>query len=75
MRYKIDEIHYRDIFGRLLWKEPMIFKRLHAVDEEIVEKGKPYVVKRVAVVDNIQHVNIEEGVRWTCFRVPKGDWR
>lgn len=57
--YKITEIHYRDIYGNLLWKEKMIFSHLHAVGETIVENYILYRVRRVAVADDIQHVNIE----------------
>lgn len=57
--YKIDEIHYRNIFGQLLWKEKMIFSRLHGIGEELIADCKTYIVKRVAVADNVQHVNIE----------------
>lgn len=56
--YHIDKIHYRDIYGNLLFETPMVFKRLHGADEEIVMDSIWYVVKRVAVVDNVQHVNI-----------------
>lgn len=37
----------------------MIFSRLHAIDEELVEDHKTYIVKRVAVADNVQHVNVQ----------------
>ncbi len=60
--YKIDEIHYRNMFGQLLWKEKMIFMRLYAIDDEFIEDYKTYVVKRVAIADNVQHVNIEGGL-------------
>ncbi len=43
-----------------LFQTPKIFKRLHGIGEEIAEKGVWYVVKRVCVVDNIQHVNVTE---------------
>jgi hypothetical protein len=56
--YKIDTIHYRDIYGKLLWSEPMIFKRLFGPGQDIVENKVRYFIKRVAVVDNIQHLNI-----------------
>jgi len=62
MGYHITEIHYRDIYGSLLWKDKMIFSRLHGVGEEMVEKSVHYIVKRVAVADDVQHVNIEEKV-------------
>ena len=55
----ITETHYRDYNGKLLWKEKMIFSRLHAVGEEMVSDGIEYKVRRVAVADNIEHVNFE----------------
>ncbi len=57
-KYKIDTIHYRDEFGHLLFEEPMIFKRLHGPDEELIMNYICYKVLRVAVADNIQHVNM-----------------
>jgi hypothetical protein len=57
--YHIAEIHYRDIYGNLLWKDPMIFSRLHAVGEDFVNDYVKYVVRRVAVADDVQHVNVE----------------
>jgi len=57
--YNIDTIHYRNIFGHFLFQTPMVFKRLHGVGEEICEKGVWYLIRRVAVADNIQHVNLE----------------
>lgn len=59
-KYKIDTIHYRDKFGKLLYEEPMIFSSLHGVDETMVFNRTDYKVVRVAVVDNIQHVNMVE---------------
>jgi len=56
--YKIDTIHYRDIYGKLLWSEPMIYKNLFESGEELINKSSSYVVKRVAIAENIQHVNI-----------------
>jgi len=58
--YQIEKIHYRNIYGKLLWENPMIFKRLHAVGELFIENSVEYIVRRVAVADNIQHVNIEK---------------
>jgi hypothetical protein len=59
MKYNVTHTHYRDIYGNLLWHEPMTFKRLHAVGEEIVEDFKLYIVRRVAVATTVQHVNLE----------------
>jgi len=58
--YNIKEIHFRDIYGKLMWKEAMIFKRLFGVGDGLVEDSVEYIVKRVAVADDIQHVNIEK---------------
>ena len=71
MSYNIDTIYYRDICGNLLFQSPMIFKRLHGIGEEIVEKGIGYVVKRVCVADNIQHVNITKIPHPTPIGVPE----
>lgn len=58
-QYNIKEIHYRDIYGKFLWKEPMIFSNLYAIGDELTENRVEYRVRRVAVVDDVQHVNIE----------------
>jgi len=58
--YKVDKIHYRNIYGKLLWTEKMIFKRLYAVNQSFITNSKEFIVKRVAVANNIQHVNIIE---------------
>ena len=58
--YNITEIYYRDIHGKLLWKTKMTFKRLHSVGESLVWGYKNYIVRRVAVADNVQHVNLEK---------------
>ena len=57
--FEVTQTDFRDYFGKLLWSEPMIYSRLHAVGEVVVEKGKYYKIRRVAVADNIQHVNFE----------------
>lgn len=58
MKSKIDRIHYRDIYGNFLWSERMIFKRLYSVGQTFRSQSKDYLVERVAVVNNIQHLNI-----------------
>jgi len=68
--YNITDIHYRDMYGNLLWQEKMMFNRLFALDQDIFQDGVHYVVKRVAVADNVQHVNL-----WTVetSSKPEGD--
>ena len=57
--YNIKEVHYRDVFGKLIWKDNMVFKRLWGVGNDLVHESKRYIVRRVAVADEVQHVNIE----------------
>lgn len=44
---------------RVLWTEPMCFKRLFAVGDPVVEAGKYYIVENVAVIDGVQHVHLK----------------
>jgi hypothetical protein len=58
--YDIRETHIRDIYGRFLWAEPIKEDfRLFNVGEEFIIDEVKYKVERIAVVDNVQHVNIE----------------
>lgn len=57
--YNITEVHYRDIYGKLIWKDNIVFRSLWGVGNELVHDSKNYIVRRVAVADEIQHVNIE----------------
>jgi len=59
--YHLTEIHYRDLYGHLLWRTPMLFKRLHGLGEELMWAGQRWMVRRVAVADQVQHVNLEPG--------------
>ncbi len=59
MSYKIETIHYRDVYGNLLFEEPMIFKRLHGIGETLVMDYKEYEVTRVAVAETVQHINMK----------------
>jgi hypothetical protein len=58
--YDIRETHFRDVYGRFLWAEPINEDfRLFNVGEEFIIDEVKYRVERIAVVDNVQHVNIE----------------
>jgi hypothetical protein len=60
MPYSITHTHIRDIYGRLLWVEPLGEEnRLYAPGEEFDLDEIKYRVVRLAVVDNTQHVNVE----------------
>lgn len=60
MSYDIKEIHFRDIYGRFLWSEPLGNEfRLYNPGDKFHDKDVNYVVVRSAVVDNTHHVNIE----------------
>jgi hypothetical protein len=54
----IKENHFRDMVGTLLWKEPMQLSRLYGKGDIITDKGVTYTVFRVAVADEVQHINI-----------------
>ena len=56
---EIKRIHYRDVDGTLLWSDRMIFSRLHGVGEEMRKDGIDWRVRRVAVANDVQHVNLE----------------
>lgn len=59
MTYNIKEVHYRDVYGNLIWKDEIVFRRLWGVGNELIHDSKKYIVRRVAVADSVQHVNIE----------------
>ena len=75
-KYDITTTHMRDIYGKLLWIEPLDQEnRLYQIGERhshvFHDKGGKmmpeafYVIERVALAENIQHVNlklIEENV-------------
>lgn len=59
--YDIRETHYRDIYGRLLWVAPVTEDyRLHDIGEAFIEGEFAYKVERVALAENIEHVNISK---------------
>jgi len=59
MKYDITHTHFRDIYGRLLWVDPIEHEyRLYRIGETFDLDGIKYEVKRMAVVDNTQHVNV-----------------
>jgi hypothetical protein len=57
--YKIDEIHHRNMYGKLLWKETIVGFHLFGVDDTIVHNKIYYYVKRVALANNVLHTNLE----------------
>lgn len=52
------ETHYRDMAGNLLWKDSIVFRRLFAVGQELIEDGKAYIVCGCALGDGAMHVNM-----------------
>jgi len=57
-KYNVKNICYTDIYGNLLWKDKMQFRRLYAVGDEIIENYKSYIVERVALFKTTQYVNL-----------------
>jgi hypothetical protein len=60
---KVTRVHYRDLTGNLLWSEPMFAARLHGPEESMVADSVTYVIKRVAIANTIQHVNMRKATR------------
>ncbi|MDZ4340926.1 MAG: hypothetical protein U1E51_00630 [Candidatus Binatia bacterium] len=57
--YNITIIHFRDIFGKLLWVELIQDEyRLYSPGEGFVLDEVRYRVERVALAENTQHVNV-----------------
>lgn len=57
--YEITTTHFRDIFGKFLWVEPIQEEnRLYHSQEEFIRDEVKYRVERVALAENTQHVNV-----------------
>lgn len=57
--YEITTTHFRDIFGKFLWTEPIQEDyRIYRPGEEFILDEVKYRVERVALAENTQHVNI-----------------
>ena len=67
---KIKEIHYRDVSGKLIWKDKMVFRRPWGVGNDLVYDSKRYIVRGVAVADEVQYVNIELMEEWGGLTTP-----
>ena len=49
---------YRDLHGKLIWTEPMVMARMDAIGDVIIHERVHYRVMRVALADEVQHVNL-----------------
>jgi hypothetical protein len=58
-KYNITKIQYRNIYGKLLWEEPMDLQNLWRINDELCHNSIWFTVERVAVVDDIQQVNLD----------------
>ena len=57
--YDITSTHFRDIFGKFLWAEPIQEdNRLYRPGEEFILDEVKYRVERVGLAENTQHVNV-----------------
>ncbi len=57
--YEITKTHFRDIYGKFLWAEPLKEDyRLYNPGEEFILDEIKYRVERVALAENTQHVNV-----------------
>lgn len=57
----ITRIDYRDMTGALIWSDKMVFRRLWRVGQSFTANSTSWVVRRVALADGTQHVNVERG--------------
>jgi len=58
--YNITISHFRDIYGNLLWPEPLDEEnRLYEIGEVHTRGAGDFRIVRVAIADHIQHVNVE----------------
>ena len=57
--YNVKNTHFRDIYGTFLFAEPVQEEhRLYRIGEKFVSRNTHFLVERVALVDDIQVVNI-----------------
>ena len=57
--YDVTATHFRDLFGKFLWAEPLQEEhRLYNPGEEFILDEVKYRVERVAIAENTQHVNV-----------------
>ena len=60
-KYHVKKTVYTDIYGDVIFEEStMIFRRLHAIDETFTENFVRYKVRRVALYNDMQIVNVVE---------------
>jgi len=58
-KYDITTTNFRDLYGRFLWAEPLDSEfRLFRVGETVPGDNGDYLVERVALSENTQHVNV-----------------
>lgn len=66
MSYNLTNTHFRDIYGRLLWVDPIQEEnRIHEPGETFYRDAINYRIERVALAENTEHVNtsvIEEDI-------------
>ena len=48
-----------DVYGNILWSEPMVFKRLWIVGQTFIENYIKYKIVRVAITGTVQIANVE----------------
>jgi len=55
---RVSQILYFERSGKVIYEEPMIFKRLFKEGQSLVLKSQPYEVESVSVMDGFQNVCI-----------------
>jgi hypothetical protein len=59
-RREVREVHYRDLYGRLLWVEPGSADMPWTPAARMVRQGVRFTVVGIALVDDVKHVNLWE---------------
>ena len=58
--YDIRITHFRDIYGKFLFSEEITdANRIYQIGETFPVENNLFKIQRVAIADNIQHVNVE----------------
>lgn len=58
--YEVKKTMFTDIHGKKLWEEHGSFSKLYAVGQTLIANNITFRVKRVAILNNLQIVNVEE---------------
>lgn len=70
-KYNIEFTKYTNVYGESLWEEPFYFGRLHGAGDSFISGGIYFEIRRVAILDNTEIINLET----KRTSVPWGEWK